>query len=273
MILKKFAAMTKTQFSISFVDGHLSALEGLFQNSGGQQSNLIDDAQLFLKQWADLFAIPVKNLGPGQIVKSRIRNRIEIFFTIVSDKFQWLESGVSVVFDNKGRLCSIRAQLPKTNNSTPLDGGDPKQARAIFEKTIWNQDNKALLPEPKPVVIEPEWLGKKGPPQLVYEFTVPTEGGSGSVLVNVVGDADTFIPIGSRPEGLPNLTPTPAYHINPHTNCPDFVYFGHPGCMLPEVVTKDSVKVALALFLRYSYAIQNYLELGIQTINLSMNKP
>lgn len=250
-LLEELAATSDSEIAVSFVDGRLAALEGMFPGAGGDLADLPERTRSFLERWIDLFQLPVEVLGASNIVDSGLDGRREVVLPVESGGIPWFDSGIRAAFDKKGRLRSIRVQLKASLKAKSPTSEELERARHALEKWRVSEDAKPPPLEPKPVVVSSDWLGRKGRPRVVFEFAMPGEGGQATVLVDIDGDGETFIPIGVRPEGIPAQTPMPAYHLNPQTNCPDFIHFGHPGCLLPEAVNGDARRVALAFFRRY----------------------
>ena len=252
-LLRKLEATAAGQVAAAFSDGRIAALEGAFPEANRRAVSLEERARSFLKTWNGLFDIPDVVLASANATKATHDRRREVVFHDEVSASGWLDGGVTVSFDGKGQLRSVRSNVKACPDvKLPTNDATERALKTVHEmRGILKGEKQSGAA--RTVTVEPGWLNRSGEPHAAFAVTTIGEDGPAILLVgSTPGDKDQGpVVIGTRPEGIPSLTPIPAYHINPATQCPDFVAFDSPGCLLPESITGNPEKVAWGFFKRY----------------------
>lgn len=246
-LLSKLEAESSTTLSVAFVDNRAVTLQGRFATKRIRGSDLTVEAASFIKRWNGLFAVPLKRLGKANPSESSYDSGKLVHFTIEGDHIAAFQEGVSVQFDKKNNIVSVRSILPDESDIERPDDNQLEAAAKTFAKWQSSICEGGDVAIPTPVILPGDWAQGETKSRVAYQFTPPGEDGEGVVLVQ----NGEIIPVGVCPSQIPPQTPVPSYHVNRATGCPDFVYFGHPGCMLPEVSSGKPERVAMAFFRRY----------------------
>lgn len=247
-ILSKLEAESSTTLSVAFVEKRAVSLQGRFATKKRiRGSNLTVEAASFIERWNGLFAIPLKRLGKGNTSESSSDRGKQVHFTIEGDHIAAFQEGVLVQFDQKNNIVSVHSILPDERGIKRPNGKQLEAATRAFAEWQSSISEAGGVPTPTPVILPVDWTQGETKSRVAYQFTTPGEDGEGVILVQ----NGEIILVGVHPPKIPPQTPVPSYHVNQATGCPDFVYFGHPGCMLPEVSSGRPERVAMAFFRRY----------------------
>jgi len=245
--LEAESSTTLSTLSIVFVDKRAVSLQGRFATTRTRSSDLTVGAASFIKRWNELFAVPLSKLGKANPSESSYDGGKWVHFTIEGDHINAFQEGVSVQFDKKNNIVSVRSILPDEKDIERPDDNQLEAAVKTFTKWQSSISEGGDVAIPTPVILPEDWTQAETKSRIAYQFTTPGEDGEGVILVQ----NGEIITVGVCPPQIPPQTPVPSYHLNRATGCPDFVYFGHPGCMLPEVSSGKPERVAMAFFRRY----------------------
>ena len=246
-ILSKLRAISRTNLAVAFMDNRAVSVQGRFETKRARGSDLSADAIAFIGRWNELFSIPLEKLDKGNTRESIYTGGRCVHFTIKGDHIAAFQEGISVQFDKWNNIVSVCTVLPDETDIAKPDNNQIEVAVETFKKWQSSISESGEVAIPTPVALPKDWTEGAAGTRLAYQFDVPGEDGVGVVLVQ----NGEVIPVGVCPQQLPQQTPVPSYHVNSATGCPDFVYFGHPGCLLPEVSSGKPARVAKAFFHRY----------------------
>jgi Zn-dependent metalloprotease len=246
-MLSKLEKESSSDISVTFFEKRAVVINGKFSTKMTRGSDLSAEASSFIKRWNGLFVVPLKKLSQGRQDKTSDASGKLVQFSIKGEHVTAFDEGIFVQFDRKNNIVSVRSILPDEQDIKIPDDNQLADAVKAFAKWQSTISEVGEVPSPTPVFLPAGWLHGESKAGVAFQFNTSGEDGEGMVLVQ----NGEVIPIGVHPPEIPLQTPVPSYHINQATGCPDFVHFGHPGCMLPEVSSRQPERVAMAIFHRY----------------------